>query len=82
MSESKTKSKGKKEVAQGDVFQLTPPPDAPPVDPADQEPIRVNLFVTKGLHKRLRKYAIDHEDKSLVGTIQDILEDYLKAQNY
>lgn len=84
MSESKarTKIKSKKEVAQGDDFQLTSPPDSPPVDLSDQETIRVNLFVTKGIHRRLRKYAIDHDDKSLVATIQDILDRYLVTEGY
>lgn len=79
MSETKRQKKPKNEVAQGDEFKLTAPPDR---DPELDESVRVNLFITKSLHKRIRKYAIDHDDKSLVATIQDVLDTYLRQEGY
>jgi hypothetical protein len=42
--------------------------------------VRVNMWVTKDLHKRLRIYAINHDDKTIVSTIQDILEYHLNVK--
>ena len=79
MSEKPKVKRAKKEDVQGDEFKLTSPPDR---DPEADENVRVNLFVSKSLHKRIRKYAIDFDDKSLVATIQDILGDYLSSKGY
>lgn len=79
MSEKPKTRRVKKDDAQGEEFKLTSPPEQ---DPEADENVRVNLFITKSLHKRIRKYAIDHDDKSLVATIQDVLDAYLKAEGY
>ena len=76
---TEVKKKPKKEIAQGEEFKLTSPPDR---DPDGDEVVRVNLFISKSLHKRIRKYAIDHDDKSLVATIQDVLDAYLRQESY
>lgn len=79
MAETKRLKKAKGAVSNNDDFKLTSPPDR---NPELDENIRVNLFVSKALHKRIRKYAIDHDDKSLVATIQDILDESLKERGY
>lgn len=79
MSEKPKTRRPKKDDAQGEEFKLTSPPEQ---DPEAGENVRVNLFITKSLHKRIRKYAIDHDDKSLVATIQDVLGAYLKEAGY
>lgn len=79
MSEKPKTRRAKKDDAQGEEFKLTSPPDQ---DPEADEVVRVNLFISKSLHKRIRKYAIDHDDKSLVATIQDVLGAYLKGEGY
>lgn len=79
MSEKLKIRKTKENDVKVDEFKLTSPPTQ---DPDTEESVRVNLFITKSLHKRIRKYAIDHDDKSLVATIQDIVGAYLKAEGY
>lgn len=79
MVEKKKTTKAKKAIDPGEKFELTSPPDR---NPDSDETIRVNLFVTKNLHKRIRKYAIDFDDKSLVATIQEILDEYLSERGY
>lgn len=78
--ESKLEEEAHAEIATlVDGFKLTSPPDR---DPDGDEVVRVNLFISKSLHKRIRKYAIDHDDKSLVATIQDVLDAYLRQERY
>lgn len=62
-----------------DCFELTSPPDQAP---ADDKFRRVNLFIGDRMHKRLRHYAIDHGDKTIVVTIQEIIEGFLKSEGY
>lgn len=63
-------------------FELTPPLPSSPDAPADLEAVRVNLVITRGVQKRLRHYAIDHGDKTIVAMIQEIVEGFLKSEGY